>query len=158
MATVGLRFGGRTMDISNALTSGNSFANLSLHAAEEVDRRLQGSQPKDQILKDWAMRLSSISGVGKTAGVAFLHSDPDTTDIIARAFDEASNKTVENIADLAYEMKNIIDPLFDHEKTLTENELNIVKSFCLALHRALMAQTLPTPFDADFVDEQFRFG
>lgn len=146
------------MDISNALTSGNSFANLSLHAAEEVDRRLHGSQPKDQILKDWGMRLSTISGVGKTAEVAFLHSDPDTTDIIARAFDEASNKTVENIADLAREMKNIIDPLFDNEKTLTENELNIVKSFCLALHRALMAQTLPTSFDADFVDEQFRFG
>lgn len=146
------------MEISNALTSGGSFANLSLHAAEEIDRRLRGYQSKNEILNDWAKHLSRISGVGNTAEVAFLHSDPDTTDIIARAFDEASNKTVENIADLAREMKNIIDPLFDHEKTLKPNELNIVKSFCLALHRALMAQTLPTPFDADLVDEEFRFG
>jgi len=144
------------MDNSNALTSG-SFANLSLHAAEEVDRRLRGYKPNNQILKDWAEHLSGISGVGEKAEVAFLHSDPDTTDIIARAFDEVSNKTVENIADLAREMKNIINPLFGHEISLTETELNIVKSFCLALHRALMAHALPKPFEADLLDEEFQF-
>ena len=51
-------------------------------------------------------------------------------------------------------MKNIIDPLIDNEKPLTKTELDIGKSFCLALQRALMAQTLPSPFEAD--GEDFR--
>jgi hypothetical protein len=59
------------MDISNAPASGNSFANLSLYAAEEVDRRLLGNQPKNQILKDLAEHLSSISGIGETEKLNF---------------------------------------------------------------------------------------
>ncbi|MEI9901800.1 MAG: hypothetical protein WDN31_18745 [Hyphomicrobium sp.] len=91
--------------------SEDKLARLSLYAAEEVDRRLNGAEPRPNVLRDWAQQLSKISGAQGDTDIAFLQSDPDTTDVIARAIDKASNNRVANTRDLALAMDRIIRPL-----------------------------------------------
>jgi len=146
------------MENAHAVVSGKSFAELSLRAAEEADRQLRGQNARTDVLREWATRLSEISGLGETAEMAFLQSDPDAADVIARALDEASNKTIDSVSDVNLATKKIVGPLLDHAERLSNDELRLLRQFCLALHRAILALRLPPMFDPDLVDEEFRRG
>lgn len=137
--------------------SEDKLARLSLYAAQEADRQLSGAEPRAHVLRDWAEQLSNISGAHGGPDVAFLHSDPDTTDAIANAIDKTSTDRVESTRDLARAMDRIIQPLLE-KQTIQEDTLRLVKLFSIALHKSLLALRAPARVNSEFTYDELNHG
>lgn len=136
---------------------GDSLAILSLRVAAEVDRELKGKASDLKVFADFTKELSKSSGVDFAAESAFLHSDPITTGVFAQAIWETSQEPVSDISTLSAAVKKILEPLMcaDHARP---EDLGLIKSFCLSLHRAMMAQRLPPLHEGERAfEDELRF-
>jgi hypothetical protein len=136
----------------------DELAILSLRAAEELDRRLGGKKPTAGILKQLGQQLKSASGLAEQEGRAFLYSDPATTEIFAQAAKVASDEQVSDIDDLSEVMKRIISPLLDNENEMSTDDLTMIRTFCLAFHRSMMAHKTPRKYEyeQDYYSDDLR--
>ena len=121
---------------------GDSLAVLSLRVATEVDRELKGKAADPRVFSEFTKELSRAYGLDTTGESAFLHSDPMTTEVFAQAIREASHEPVLDVSSLSAAVKKIIDPLTRTGAAHREH-LGLIKSFCLSLHKSMMAQRLP---------------
>ncbi|MFZ1920656.1 MAG: hypothetical protein WAU57_03365 [Xanthobacteraceae bacterium] len=136
---------------------GDSLAVLSLRVAAEVDRELKGKSADYQVFADFTNELSKSSGVDFAAESAFLHSDPTTTGVFAQAIWDASQEPVSDVSTLGTAVKKIIEPLMQAGNPSAEN-LGLIKSFCLSLHKSMMAQRLPPLHEGERTfEDELRF-
>src|ERR1700693_2544900 len=117
---------------------GDNLAVLSLRVASEVDRRLNGKVADPRVFAEFKKELSKASGIDAAGMGAFLHSDPMTTEVFAQAVREASHEVLD-VRSLEVAVKKILDPLASTE-SVRQEDLGQIKSFCLSLHRSMMAQ------------------
>ena len=146
------------------MMSGNAFQNnklalLSLSAAYEIDLKLADAETmRPTVLRDLGESLTRVSGMSSAQSTAFLHSDPTTTEVFARAVEESSDAAVTDLDELTSAMQRIITPLTSREREPSKEELTVVKSFCLALHRTLMANTMPSLVEWDSIESEIAFA
>lgn len=137
---------------------GDSLAVLSLKVATEVDRKLSGAPSNTNVFKEFAKELSKASGLDTSGESAFLHSDPVTTEVFAQAIRETSHEPVFDVSSLSAAVQKIIDPLTHSDVTRGE-ELGLIKTFCLSLHRSMMAQRLPPLHEGERAfEDELRFS
>lgn len=136
---------------------GDSLAVLSLRVATEVDRELKGKTADPKVFAEFTKELSKASGLDVTGGSAFLHSDPMTTEVFAQAIREASHEAVFDVSSLSAAVRKIIGPL-THTGEARPEDLGLIKSFCLSLHKSMMAQRLPPlPEGERAFEDELRF-
>jgi hypothetical protein len=136
---------------------GDSLAVLSLRVATEVDRKLKGKVANPKVFAEFTKELSKASGLNTTGESAFLHSDPITTEVFAQAIREASHETVFDVSSLSAAIKKIIDPL-THTGEARLEDVSLIKSFCLSLHKSMMAQRLPPLHEGERAfEDELRF-
>jgi hypothetical protein len=136
----------------------DSLALLSLRVAQEVDRKLSGHQSDPEVFQNFRNELSKASGIGEAQSTAFLHADPTTTEVFAQAIGDASDQPVSDISSLSNAVMRIIEPLGGRRETLSDRDLENVKTFCLSLHKSIMAHRLPPLFEGDnSLEDELRF-
>lgn len=144
-----------SMDYIENSAINRRLAILSLDAAQEIDRRLSGERPDYAILRQLGKRLSKLSGLADAQPRAFLHSDPATTEIFAQAAGATKEGEISDIDELTVVMRDIVSPLMTHEADLPPEALILLKTFCLAFHRSIMAlrQSAPNDDESAFENE-----
>jgi hypothetical protein len=136
---------------------GDSLAILSLRVAAEVDRKLKGKPTNRLVFAEFTKELSKTSGVDFAAESAFLHSDPTTTEVFAQAIKDASQEPVFDVSELSTAVKKIIEPLA-HAGDARPEDLRLIKTFCLSLHKSMMAQRLPPLHEGERAfEDELRF-
>jgi hypothetical protein len=146
---------GQPMNDENVL--GDRLAMLSLRVATEVDRKLSGKNADPDVLSKFAEELSKASGLDSPGETAFLHADPMTTEVFAQAIREASHEPVLDISSLSTAVKKIIDPIFSAKEPRSE-DWSLIKTFCLSLHKSMMAQRLPSLNEGERAfEDELRF-
>jgi hypothetical protein len=136
---------------------GDSLAVLSLRVATEVDRQLKGRAANPKVFSDFTKELSKASGLDAADESAFLHSDPTTTEVFAQAITEAWHEAVLDVSALSAAIKKIRDALA-HSGSVPPAELTLIKSFCLSLHKSMMAQRLPPLHEGERAfEDELRF-
>lgn len=137
---------------------GDNLALLSLRVAQEVDRRLHNEKSDSGVFRAFAKELSKASGVGEQQRTELLSSDPLTTEVFAQAVSQSYNEPVRDVDELSSAMLRIISPLSATEEQLSKDALKALKTFCLSLHRSMMAQRLPPVHEGESVfEDELRF-
>ena len=144
--------------MTDDIALGDRLAVLSLRVAIEVDRELKGKAADHKVFAEFTKELSKASGVDIAGESAFLHSDPMTTEVFAQAIKEASKEDVFDVSSLSAAVKKIIDP-FTHARETRPEDLGLIKSFCLSLHKSMMAQRLPPLQEGERAfEDELRFS
>jgi hypothetical protein len=135
----------------------DSLAILSLRVASEVDRELKGKAANPRVFAEFTKELSKASGIDAAGASAFLHSDPTTTEVFAQAVKEASHEAVLDVGSLGAAVMKIIGPL-TRTGSVRPEDLGLIKSFCLSLHKSMMAQRVPPLHEGERVfEDELRF-
>lgn len=137
------------MEHTNHSVLNDRLALLSLQAAQEIDRRLHGGRIETTVLAEFGKGLAEASGIHNAPETALLSSNPTATEIFSQAIEESSDQSVKDLKTLTELLKAIINPLINDNKRLSSNDLRAIKSFCLAFHKSLAAQRLPTIFERE---------
>ena len=136
---------------------GDNLAVLSLLTATEVDRQLKGRSANAEVFSEFTRELSKASGLDAADESAFLHSDPTTTEVFAQAITDAWHEAVLDVSALSAAVKKIRDALA-HSGSVRPEELALIKSFCLSLHKSMMAQRLPPLHEGERAfEDELRF-
>lgn len=136
----------------------DDLAILSLRVAQELDRKCQGQPINPKIFSDFRIELSRASGIGEPDVTAFLHSDPTTTEVFAQAVRETSSEPLSDVGSLSFAVLKILEPLTKADEGFRDKELNMVKTFCLSLHKSMMAQKLPPLYEGERAfEDELRF-
>jgi hypothetical protein len=136
------------MTRSNRSFLDDNLALLSLRTAQEVDRRLHGGSFDPRVLAEFGEKLVEASGIRDAHETAFLCSEPTATEVFFQAIEEFSGQSVKDLEALTEHMRAIINPLIG-DTVLSDETLREIKSFCLALHKSLVAQRHPTNFERE---------
>jgi len=137
------------MENANHSVLDDKLALLSLQAAQEIDRRLHRGCIDPTVLSEFGKGLAEASGIHNAPETALLSSNPTATGIFSQAIEESSDQSVKDLETLTELLKAIIDPLIDDNKRLSPKDLRAIKSFCLAFHKSLAAERLPTIFERE---------
>jgi hypothetical protein len=136
----------------------NDLAILSLRVAQQVDRKLHGETADPKVFSDFKRELALASGLGEPNATAFLHSDPATTEVFAQAIRKVSAEPLSDIASLGSALTKIIEPFEVTGNVTPTGQLNLLKAFCLSLHKSMVGQRLPAFNDGERTfDDELRF-
>jgi hypothetical protein len=132
---------------------GDDLALLSLKVAVQVDRKLDGKVTDPTAFHDFRIELSKTTSHENTAPatISYLQSNPDASQVLARAILETSNQEVSSTNDVVREIGKILEQIDKIESdALSPEDLSNMKRFCLSLHKSMMSQRLPASTDGDY--------
>lgn len=128
---------------------------LLLRVAQQIDREVAGKELNANVLSEFGEELAKATGGLERGQATFLHSDPLVTEAFAKAIAEISNRSPANISELNEAINKIIERL---KQPMNKDALSEIKRFCLALHRSIMAQSLPPIHEGENAfEEQLGF-
>jgi hypothetical protein len=144
--------------MTDAFALGDDLAILSLRVAQELDRKRKDQAINPQVFSEFRKELSRASGIGEADVTAFLHSDPAIAEVFAQAVRETSAESIQDIGALNAAVLKIIEPLAKAGKEFPDDQIETVKTFCLSLHRSMMAQKLPPLHEGErSFEDELRF-
>ena len=143
--------------MTDIIALGDDLAVLSLRVARELDRKRKDQAVDPRVFAEFRRELSRASGIGETDVTAFLHSDPATAEVFAQAVKETSSEAIADIEALSSAVLKIIEPLAKADEKLPDAQLGMIKTFCLSLHKSMMAQKLPPLYEGETFDDELRF-
>lgn len=128
---------------------GDDLAILTLRVAAQVDRKLRGIQIDRSPFVDFRSQLAKATAEPCAGTASYLQINPAATEVLAKAFHE-TQRNISNITELTNALTDIIETIekFNIGDPSPE-DLSKMKSFCLSLHRSMMSQKLPPPFEAE---------
>lgn len=130
---------------------------LSLQLALQIDRRLNGREFDPSTFAKFGTELSNASGAHAEPAVAFLSADPLTAEIFSEAIEETSNTSLSTIDEVAARTGEILSNLKKPD-SLSADELNKLKAFCLAFHKSILAQQAPPVYEREnSLDNELQF-
>lgn len=136
----------------------SDLAQLSLRVAREVDRHLGGGSLDKSVLQNFSDRLSEVSGLSEPSTTqAFLHSDPQTTQLFADVVCSISLDPPSDLEKLGQSVGDYISSLSENVEALSERKLSDLKRFCLSLHRSIVSRQMPNVYDEEATFDESRF-
>jgi hypothetical protein len=128
---------------------------LALRVAQQVDSKLLGRDFDGSVLENFGRQLALTTGVSEPNPATSFFSDPLTTEAFAHAVAESSKQAVSDISELTEAIRKIIGTIGEPVRS---EDLAQIKQFCLALHKSMMAQDLPSLQEGDNpLDDELGF-
>jgi hypothetical protein len=113
---------------------------ISLDAAIQLDRILHGSTPNSLPLRKLSDILRGASALPSGATALSLHCSPSALRILSRALADSAGGPLSTVTDLTNQISDYVTMLSKNPETWAPEAIRRSLSFCLSLHRELIAE------------------
>jgi hypothetical protein len=113
---------------------------ISLDAAIQLDRILHGSTANSVPLRKLSDTLWGASVLPSGTSALSLHSSPSALRLLSRAIAGSAEEPLSTVTDLTNQISHYVDMLSKNPETWTPEMIQRSLSFCLSLHRELIAE------------------
>jgi hypothetical protein len=130
----------QTGPIAGSTPSLSELSSVALDSAIQLDRLLKGRAVDEAPLKKLSECLRGASELPKGGTALSLHYNPAALGVLSRAVERSEDRTLQTVTDLANEIAEFVDLLSNGISGSNRANIERSLSFCLSLHRELVAE------------------